>query len=67
MTYHTSLAQEPLGLNEQGNTEEWRVKHTPESKLDKMLTERDIVWVDDGGTLEGYVSNMGSKPSRFLL
>lgn len=51
MTYHTSLAQEPLGLNEQGNTEEWRVKHTPESKLDKMLTERDIVggwWWDTG-------------------
>lgn len=63
MTYHTSLAQEPLGLNEQGNTEEWRMKYTPELKLDKMLTERDIVWVDDGGTLEGYVSNTGSKPT----
>lgn len=30
MTYHTSLAQEPLGLNEQGDTEEWRMRHTPE-------------------------------------
>lgn len=32
MTYHTSLAQEPLGLNEQGNTEEWRMKYTPGQK-----------------------------------
>lgn len=55
MTYHTSLAQEPLGLNEQGNTEEWRMKYTPGQKADKMLTEMDIMWVDDGGTLEGRV------------
>lgn len=55
MTYHTSLAQEPLGLNEQGNTEEWRMKYTPGQKPDKMLTEVDIMWVDDGGTLEGRV------------
>lgn len=58
MTYHTSLAQEPLGLNEEGSTEEWRMKYTPEQKLDKMLTERDIVWLDDGGC----VSNTAFKP-----
>lgn len=40
MTYHTSLDQEPLGLNEQGDTEEWRMRHTSEQKQHEMLTER---------------------------
>lgn len=46
MTYHTFLDQEPLGLNEQGDTEEWRMRHTSEQKTARDADrERQRGWM----------------------
>lgn len=57
MTYHISLAQAPLGLSGQIDTEKtnmmkWRMKDTLKQKQVKIQTRMDNMRVDDSNHIQ---------------